>query len=79
MDLNEAMAFVKHNCVVRVTPSNNTRATYDLAIRYSEEFDDSILMCKYINDDESDWEPIMYLFCDPYIIDGDWTVLGKVE
>ena len=79
MEFKEAMAFGKNNCIVRGTPCNNTRATYDLGIRYSEEFDDCILMCKYLNDDESDWEPIMYLFCDPYIIDGDWIVVGKVE
>ena len=79
MDFKEAMDFVQYNWIVRVTPSNNSRATYDLAIRYSEDFDDYILMCKYLNDEESDWEPIFCLFCDPCIIDGEWVVVGEVE
>lgn len=80
MNFKEAMDKVSHGEMVRVTPKDESY-TYELAIRYCAELDDEILMCRYVSEDgyRDDWEPIVYLFCDEDVIDGDWEVVPNTE
>lgn len=66
---------------LRVIPKGDKRYTYELAIRYCEDLDDEILMCrcKFVGGDKSDWEPIAYLFCDEDVIDGEWEIIPDTE
>ena len=66
---------------LRVIPKGDKRHTYELAIRYCEDLDDEILMCRYVSKDGNmnDWEPIAYLFCDEDVIDGEWEIVPDTE
>lgn len=81
MDFKEAMDEVSEGKTVKVTPKNAKSYTYELAVRYCEELDDELLMCRceFADGDKSNWEPIAYLFCNEDIIDGDWEVVSNTE
>lgn len=66
---------------LRVIPKEDKRHTYELAIRYCEDLDYEILMCRceFMGGDKSNWEPIAYLFCDEDIIDGEWEIVPDTK
>ena len=77
MNFKEAMDEVTEGRTVRVTPKGMKSYTYELAVRYCEDLDDEVLMCRYVSKDGNmnDWEPIAYLFGDGDIIDGEWEII----
>lgn len=81
MNFKEAMDEVSEGRTVTVTPKNTKSYTYELAVRYCAELDDELLMCRYVSKDgnRNDWEPVVYLFCDEDVIDGDWEVVPNTE
>ena len=66
---------------LRVIPKGDKRYTHEMAIRYCEDLDDEILMCRYVSKDgdKGDWEPIAYFFCDEDVIDGEWEIVPDTE
>ena len=79
MDFKEAMDEVSEGKTVKVTPKNAKSHTYELAVRYCAELDDELLMCRYVSKDgnRNDWEPVVYLFCNEDVIDGDWEIVSN--
>ena len=81
MNFKKAMDNVANGKTVKVTPKNTKSYTYELAVRYCAGLDDELLMCRYVSKDGNmnDWEPVIYLFCDEDVIDGDWEVIQSKE
>ena len=78
MNFKEAMGeLVKDSSsILKVTPKDETRPVYEVAIRYCEELGYDVLMDRRItlHGCPLDWTPISYLLCNEKIIDGVWEV-----
>ena len=66
---------------LRVIPKGDKRYSYEVAIRYCEDLDYEILMCRtiFVDGSKDDWVPLAYLFCDEDVIDGEWEIVPDTE
>ena len=78
MNFKEAMLELARDSssIVMVTPKDETRPVYEVAIRYCNKLGYDVLMNRFVSTHgySSKWVPISYLFCNEKIIDGMWEV-----